>query len=167
MDRSATAGKVTMTLYNSYEGSPYQNCARQLGETVEEFLSRLPPATTRVSTEPWRPWVFIANPFRKAPARKRELGVDKKPLDEGPPEEGSKVAKFEVLGGNLLEELKGIRQGIQMTIAGRDKNQIMQAVNVEKNNIVRKILDTATELHVTSGKARIPPKFHYISLLTS
>jgi hypothetical protein len=145
---TATA-KATAKLYNPYEG---QSCGRQLGETVEEFLARLPPATTRVSDE--TPWIFIANPFRKAPAQEAEQ--NKKELgEEGPPAEDSLWAQFVVTGGKLLEELTGIRHGIEISMAGRAKSHITKVVNIEKDKIVRKILDTAAELHCTSGKVHI------------
>jgi hypothetical protein len=148
---STAVETASATLYNPYEGS---TCGRQLGETVDEFLTRLPPATTRVSVT--SPWIFIANPFRKAPSKEREHNAQEQLLDEAPPEEDSDLTKFMVLAGNLLEELSVIQQGIEMSMAGRVKSQITKAVNVEKDKIVRKILDTATEMHVTSGKVRIP-----------
>jgi hypothetical protein len=49
-------------LYNPYAGQP---CAWQLGETIPEFLQRLPPVTTLRSES--IPWIYVANPFRKAP----------------------------------------------------------------------------------------------------
>jgi hypothetical protein len=71
------------TLYNPYEGN--EPCGRQLGESVDEFLERLPPATTPMSED--RSWIYVANPFRKA----------KKPKDEGelaeaPPDDESHVS---------------------------------------------------------------------------
>ncbi|KAK1826854.1 hypothetical protein QBC39DRAFT_315996 [Podospora conica] len=46
-------------LHNILEGVPG---ARQLTETVDEFLSRLPPATTDFLTT-GLPWLWIANPY--------------------------------------------------------------------------------------------------------
>lgn len=147
---STAMEKKEATLYNPYEGQ--RRSARQLGETVEEFLQRLPPATTQVS--PLTPWIFIANPYRKAPTRSGEEDVQGGITDEGPPEEDSDWAKFVVLAGNLLEELTGIRHDIEKKKAGKAKATITRAVNIEKDKIVRKILDTATELRCTSGKVR-------------
>lgn len=144
---SASMERVTATLYNPYEGS---NCGRQLGETVEEFLTRLPPATTRVS--PTTPWIYIANPFRKAPTRKRDKNAEGDLAEEGPPSEDSDWAQFVVLGGNLLEELTGIRHAVEKQKTGDAKGRTTKAFNVEKDKTVSKILDKATELHCTSGK---------------
>jgi hypothetical protein len=132
------------TLYNPYEGL---FSARQLGETVDDFLERLPPATTSV-TEIVH-WIYIANPYRKAPKRDEK---DQKESDEAPPDEKSDWAQFVVLGGNLLEELTTIRHKMEKEKAGRVKATITRAVNPEKDKIVKKLLDTAVELHCTSGK---------------
>lgn len=139
--------KKEATLYNPYEGT---DCGRQLGETVEQFLQRLPPATTPQTFK--APWIYIANPFRKAPTQVCVEGVKKEVNDEGPPDENSDWAQFVVLAGNLLQELTGIRHEIEKNKAGQDKGQITKAVNVQKDLIIRKILDTAVDLHCTSGK---------------
>ncbi len=143
---SATASKA-VTLYNPYEGNP---CGRQLGETVEEFLTRLPPATTRASLQ--LPWIYIANPYRKAPSAIKSEANKEEVTAEGPPEEASDWAKFAVLAGNLLEELMGIKREIEKKNVGKAKSTITRQFNIQKEKIVKKILDTATELHCTSGK---------------
>lgn len=134
-----------VTLYNPYEGD--SRCARQLGETVEEFLERLPPRTISASED--RPWIYIANPYRKAPkAEENRSGV----VGEGPPDEESDWAQFVVLGGNLLEELTGIRHDIEKKKESQANVMITKAVNVQKDSIVQKLLETAVKLHCTSGK---------------
>jgi len=142
------------TLYNPYEGN---FSARQLGESIDEFLERLPPATTSVSDT--TPWIYIANPYRKA--RKRDEH-DQKESEEAPPDEESDWAQFVVLGGNLLEELTTIRHTIEKQNPGKPKATITRAVNPEKDKIVRKLLDTAVKLHCTTGKVGF-----YKSLWTS
>jgi hypothetical protein len=148
--------KEAVPLYNPYEG---RSCGRQLGETVAEFLQRLPPATTQPSST--IPWIFIANPFRKAPNRARE---GNSPIDEGPPDEESHWARFVVRAGRLLEELTGVRHEIEKQRAGQPKGTITKAINVQKDSIVKKIIDTAVGLRCTSGKVRIPDRIsqrHY------
>lgn len=136
------------TLYNPYEGV---FSARQLGESVDEFLERLPPASSAATDI--IPWIYIANPYRKAP-KKDEFG--QKESDEAPPDEDSDWAQFVVLGGNLLEELTTIRHSIEKEKTSKAKSTITKAVNIEKNKIVKKLLDTAVELHCTSGKVSFP-----------
>jgi hypothetical protein len=45
--------------YNPWEGEP--RCARQLGESVDAFLERLPPRTTPIREV--GPFIYIANPY--------------------------------------------------------------------------------------------------------
>ncbi|KAG0647124.1 hypothetical protein D0Z07_6932 [Hyphodiscus hymeniophilus] len=130
--------EATATLYNPYQGRRYADCARQLEESVEDFLARLPPATTRVSsTTPYVPWIYIANPYRKAPALRQGENVEKE-LEEGPPVENRDLKKFETMGKSLLEELSGIKHAIEERKAGQSKASITKAVNVEKERIIRK-----------------------------
>ena len=143
---SATESK-SATLYNPYEG---QFCGRQLGESVQEFLERLPPATSQASEI--LPWIFIANPFRKAPTSTQGDSSKGKLAAEAPEDEDSDWAQFVVLGGKLLEELTSLKHEIEKKKAGQAKGTITKAVNVQKEMIVQKILGTAVDLHCTSGK---------------
>jgi hypothetical protein len=138
------------TQYNPYEGN---FSGRQLGETVDEFLQRLPPATSQLCNE--LPWIYIANPFRKVPSVvKSELSQEIK--EEGPPDEESDWAQFVVQGGNLLQELTGIRHEIEKKNPGKAKQTITRTLTPKKDEIVKRLLDTAVELHCTSGKVRRP-----------
>jgi len=134
-------------LYNPYESISF---ARQLHETVDEFLQRLPPAETQMS--PTCPWIFVANPFRKVPKSKT---IDFK-QEEAPPDEDSNWAQFVRESGELLHELTRIRHSIEKEKAGKAQSTITRAINVQKATIVQKILDTAAELHCTSGKVGCP-----------
>jgi hypothetical protein len=120
-------------LYNPYEG---HRSGRQLGETVEEFLQRLPPSTTPsvLTAGPERgvPWIYIAN--------------------EGPPDENSDWAQYVVRGGAILAELASIKTKIEQERFGQAKGSITKAFNLQKESIVQKLLDCAVELHCTSGK---------------
>ena len=117
---------------------------------MEEFLERLPPATSQVTEI--LPWIYIANPFRKARTPSRAELSQEKLSAEAPEEEGSDWAQFVVLGGNLLEELTRLRHEIEKKKAGQAKSTITKALNVQKEIIVQKILGAAVELHCTSGK---------------
>jgi hypothetical protein len=147
-------------LYNPYEG---QVCARQLGETVEDFLRRLPPSTTPSITTAGPgagvPWIYIANPFLKRPTIHSEYKQHEL-ANEGPPDEKSDWAQYVVRGGNILAELTSIKNEIEKERAGQAKASITRTVNFQKETIVQKLLDTAAELHCTSGKVRrsCPPK---------
>lgn len=141
------------TLYNPYEG---QVCGRQLGETVEEFIQRLPPSTTAPITSMTAnaevvPWIYIANPFRKPPmvhSAHKQYELAK----EGLPDENSDWAQFVTRGGYILAELSSVKNEIEKKKAGQAKASITKAVNIQKEAIVKKLLDTAVEMHCTSGK---------------
>ncbi|KAI9643217.1 hypothetical protein NHQ30_007833 [Ciborinia camelliae] len=129
-----------VTLYNPYAG---QVCAWQLDESVESFLQRLPPRITPQSQS--IPWIFIANPFRKAP---KGIAVN----EEAPPAEDSNWARCVSEGNRLLQELTTLGNTIEKQNAGKSSIVITRLVNKEKEIIVQKILDTAIECRCTSGK---------------
>lgn len=93
-------------LHNPYEGKV--SCAKQLNETVETFLSRLPPSSTDIS--PQNPWIFVANPFIPRQDRGGE---------EAPTEFGAELEKF-VAGGEKRLEMCGdfVRVLETRTVAG-------------------------------------------------
>lgn len=141
--KSPVMEKAAM-LYNPYEGV---FSGRQLTETIEEFVERLPPQTTQGSL--LDDWIWIANPFRKAQAAKESKSNI---TGEGPPDEASDLSQFVVRGNRLLEELTVIKNEIGKK-SGVTKTAINRAITTEKDAIVQKILQTATELHCTAGKA--------------
>jgi len=145
----AETEKKSAVLFNSYEGLPF---ARQLNETVEELLQRLPPATTRISES--IQWIYVWNPYKKRLGY-RDNEDSQMTLDEdGQPKDEEDRARCQILGENLLEELSHIKSEIERHKAGNARFAVTQAFNVEKETIVRKILDTATKTHCTSGKVR-------------
>lgn len=66
----------------------------------------------------------------------------------------------------MLEELTTHRHTIEKKNPGKAKGTITKAVNAHKEEMVKKLLDTAKELHCTTGKVVClwPPK---IFMLTS
>ncbi|KAF4630211.1 hypothetical protein G7Y89_g7931 [Cudoniella acicularis] len=142
-EMSNTKKSKTASLYNPYAGVP---SARQLKETVNEFLERLPPSTTRLSST--LSWIWIANPYHKASSAKQEESGK----GEGPPEAESDWARFVVLGNSFLEELRIVRNDIEKKKVKAAKSTVTKAINKERDAIVEQILDTAVSLHCTSGK---------------
>ncbi|KAK6608347.1 DNA polymerase II large subunit-like protein [Botrytis cinerea] len=134
------------TLYNPYAG---QACAWQLDESIESFLQRLPPRTTEIT--PSTPWIFVTNPFRKAP---KGIAVN----DEAPPGENTDWARCVTEGNRLLDELITLRNTIEKENSKKPTIAIDRMVNKEKEVIVQKILDTAIDCGCTSGKACIPSR---------
>ncbi|KAM3072073.1 hypothetical protein ACMFMF_007467 [Clarireedia jacksonii] len=136
----ASAHKESTELYNPYAGDP---CAWQLGETITDFLQRLPPVTTLRSDS--IPWIYVANPFRKAP-------VAVAANEEAPPGEGSRLWEFVERGTTLLNNLTTVRHEIEKANEGKAASTITQIFNNEKESIVQEILDTAKETQCTTGK---------------
>ena len=72
--------------------------------------------------------------------------------DEGPPNDHSEWGKFVAKGHKALEELTIVKNTIEKKRVKQSKAAITKAVNVEKDTIVKQLLDSAAELHCTSGK---------------
>jgi len=150
---SDTSTETKVEPYNPYEGD---SCGRQLGETVAEFLSRLPPETTPLTYD--TPWIYIANPFRKKPAQMLSNSVKAESRNvEGRNEEGamageSNWAEFMVKGGQLLDELTRMRFEIEKENPGKVKGTITRKLNPLKDELVKRMLALAVELGCTSGK---------------
>ncbi|CZS98421.1 uncharacterized protein RAG0_07182 [Rhynchosporium agropyri] len=140
--------KTAVTLYNPYNGMLR---AKQLHESVEEFLERLAPATTPVTDGPW---IFLANPYRKVSKYKYS---EAKLADEGPLDDGASLAEFVVRGIELLEQLTVVRHDLEKKTVGRTKAAMTKALNKHKEDIVKQLLETAVELRVTTGKWMIFP----------
>lgn len=141
--------ETTVTLYNPYEGDLY---AKQLGESVDEFVQRLPPATTPATEV--HPWIFLANPYRKVSKNKYS---EAKLADEAPPNDCANLAEFVVRGNQILCQLTDLRHDMERKNPGKAKGTITKALNAHRDEIVKELLATAVELHVTTGKWMIFP----------
>ena len=143
----AESKKKGAKLFNLYEG---QFSGRQLTETVEAFLGRLPPAATPASEVV--PWIFVWNPYQKPPEDTSDGNNKEDVTAEGIPHEGEDRLRFESLAKNLLDQLSDRKSEIERQKAGKAKSAITKAFNIEKEKIVKKILDTAVDMRCTSGK---------------
>ncbi len=120
-----------LELFNPLEG---QNGAWQLGESVDDFVRRLPPSTTPIFT---RPWVWAANPHRN-------------PRDKSP---SPRVEDFTSRGMELLEQSLQTRREIQKEGARRPKSMVTRQLQQESKILQERIASLAKETHVLSGKA--------------
>ena len=136
-----------VTLYNPYEGDLY---AKQLGESVDDFVQRLPPATTPATEV--NPWIFLANPYRKVSKNKYS---EAKLADEAPPNDCANLAEFVVRGNHILCQLTNLRHDMERKNPGKAKGTITKALNARRDETVKELLATAVELHVTTGKVRL------------
>ncbi|KAG8162633.1 hypothetical protein KVR01_007111 [Diaporthe batatas] len=129
-------------LHNPYEG---QVCAKQLGETMSDFLARLPPATTDVTLS--IPWIYVANPFIP-----REGGG----VEEAPVEPGAQLSTFIEGGGERLQLfgdfLRTVDEKKRAAGAGRLSTAMSRQAAAEREGCVNDILMLARVMKVRTGK---------------
>ncbi|KAI4113143.1 MAG: hypothetical protein LQ345_005806 [Seirophora villosa] len=130
----AASSSPTRPLYNPYEG---RINARQLNETVEEFLKRLPPLTTSVSRE--YPWIFVANPHASLRPTDYDQGAFMRDAEE------------------TLQEFTKKKSGIESSMAGKAKASITRKLTPLRKTLEEKLLAKAKEKRFTSGKWMLFP----------
>ncbi|KAI4664273.1 uncharacterized protein J4E79_003776 [Alternaria viburni] len=119
-----------LELFNPLEG---QDDAWQLGEPVDDFVRRLPPYTTSIST---CPWIWGANPYRN-------------PRDKSP---SPRVQDFISRGTELLQQSLQIRRDIQKEGAKGPRGMVTKQLLQESKALQERISDLAKDTHVLSGK---------------
>ncbi|AEO67752.1 1aa27437-0e3f-49f3-828c-21c5fee6622b [Thermothielavioides terrestris] len=136
--RNLSAGPAPGCLYNKYEGEPG---ARQLSESVDDFLARLPPATTD-----WRPgldWIFIANPYE-------------------PPGPGAALDRFMAGGEERLQLLEAFENMVTASsaggMAGRSLAKLQKDVAKERRAAVEDLRQLAVVCNVVLGKWMLFPE---------
>jgi hypothetical protein len=133
-------------LHNPYSGISY---AWQLTETVDDFLARLPPATTDQTVD--TPWIFICNPY--IPRVHKTQGGGQNSLDnedEAPDEVGSQVSVVEAGGRERLEIAAKYIGGL--TKSGQRPAFVEKEVQKERKQAVDDILSLAHAAKVRTGK---------------
>ena len=133
-------------LHNPYEGVRY---AWQLDETVDAFLTRLPPSTTRETASEY--WIYICNPFvprkSKPQSANQHVGGCE---DEAPLETDTELDTF-IEGG--MGRLHLLSDFIEKTKSmARTKNIAAREINKERALAMTQMLDLAHHLHVRCGK---------------
>lgn len=113
--------------------NPYEDLhtAYQLNETVSEFVARLPPSTTNVSTGPW---LWVADPYSTAH------------------ESSGDVGSFKQLGYGLLEEFTSRKQKMEEASSGKAAGLITRKLKPDRDWLEQSILSLAKEKKVTHGK---------------
>ncbi|KAL8640403.1 MAG: hypothetical protein Q9228_002672 [Teloschistes exilis] len=132
--RATAEATSKKALYNPYEG---RICGRQLAESVEDFLQRLPPLTTRVSLE--YPWIFVANPR-----------TGSRPTDRD-------GAGFTPAAEALLQEFTEKKEAIEIQMKGKAKGSITRKLTPLRQGLEDRLLSLARETHFTSGKWMLFP----------
>ncbi|KAI0121641.1 hypothetical protein BJ170DRAFT_130431 [Xylariales sp. AK1849] len=133
-------------LHNPYAGVSY---AWQLTETVDDFLNRLPPATTdEVNVGSW---IFICNPYidrkNKDDAQNQKVRGSE---NEAPEEAETDLGRFVEGGTERLHFVTAFQDEMKktaMTAGVRTREK-----NIAAADATTDILELAHELHVRSGK---------------
>ncbi|KAL6804467.1 DUF1917 domain-containing protein [Trichoderma sp. SZMC 28012] len=133
-------------LHNPYAGIEY---AWQLTETIDDFLTRLPPATTDQTPE--TPWIFICNPYiPRVHKHESQSQFSKGNEDEAPEEEGSKTA---IVAQGGLERLHLVTKFIEgMQRSGKAKPIVEREIRKEQRQATDDILKLAHLAKVRTGK---------------
>ncbi len=137
MSQMASAGKPQQ-LYNRQEGRPE---ARQLSETVAEFLKRLPPATTDPGAI--GPWIWVENPHTPAEDRKNP-----------------DLARLGREGESLLQAYLAKRQKVESENQGKAKGVITRKLGPNRQKLKADIAQLALDTECTTGKVRVAARFH-------
>lgn len=141
-DKTPTTTTATK-LHNPYEG---RVSAKQLGETIDQFLKRLQPATTDITPE--TPWIYVANPF---------IPRDSHGGEEAPAEFGAQLSTFIEGGGERLELFGDfLRTKQEMGQGGRAGTAMAREVTMEREACVGDIMMLARVMKVKTGKVSRP-----------
>lgn len=119
--------------YNPWEGD---EMAKQLGETLDTFLARLPPSTTTITSGPW---IWIANPTSPL----RPLQID--------------VAGFKTSGNDLLEEYLDRKAKAEAQNPGKPPGAITHILKADRDWLEKSIIDLAKSKGMTTGKWMVFP----------
>ncbi|KAF2801970.1 DUF1917-domain-containing protein [Mytilinidion resinicola] len=121
--------ETTIVLHNRMQGMPE---AWQLGESIDDFVVRLPPATTRIDTV--GPWIWVMNPY---PERRH----------------GSEyIRDFKDAGVELLQRYLEKRKQLEAENPGKAKETITKRLHADRDRLPGQIKDLAIKYGVLSGK---------------
>ncbi|OAP58886.1 hypothetical protein AYL99_06183 [Fonsecaea erecta] len=127
---------------NYYEGV---SSAKQLSESVADFLARLPPSTT-TSVAAGGPWIWIANPD---PGRRTSSD----------PEFGAgDVATFRQLGTRLLERYRSRKDAVEAQHPGKPAGTITRMLRPDRIKLESDVKELAAAQRVTAGKWMLFPR---------
>ncbi|KAK5259004.1 hypothetical protein LTR20_008862 [Exophiala xenobiotica] len=129
--------------HNYYEG---QELAKQLAESLADFLKRLPPSTTTTARGPW---IWIANPY---PSLQRN-SAGKRVTDP----ESQDVAAFRQLGTRLLEDFSSRKEEVEAKNPGKAPGTITRILRPDRIGLESAIRDLARQKNVTCGKWMLFP----------
>ncbi|KAF2195498.1 DUF1917-domain-containing protein [Zopfia rhizophila CBS 207.26] len=133
---AATPPVPPAELHNIYEG---KLDSWQLHESIDNFLERLPPATTSVAL---CPWIWVANPHRGGQGKSSRILVD----------------EFTERGVELLQQSQQKRGDIQAQNSNKPKGVVAKMLSRESELLKQQITDIAKEKNVIAGKWMLFPR---------
>lgn len=128
-DKSHSKPVKPSKLFNLYEEYP---SGRRLSETVDDFLSRLPPSSGKL--EDCGPWIFVSNPTYDPHATREDI--------RGVKEEGNK----------LLEDFENEQTSIEDKMSEKTKNAIGRKIGPLRTQLASNIYAMGRKKGVTAGK---------------
>ncbi|KAH0345326.1 DUF1917-domain-containing protein, partial [Aureobasidium melanogenum] len=131
---------VEQTLYNRLEGVP---TARQLDETVDEFLKRLPPRTTFTGD-----WIWVTCPILKGRSKAAEL--------RHAPDLKESLEQMMNRARALLSQFAAEKE--RLVSANPNSAQFTRKLGPLRERLKEDILDSAVASGVTNGKWMLFPK---------
>ncbi|KIW69627.1 hypothetical protein PV04_05495 [Phialophora macrospora] len=126
---------------NYYEGHP---SAKQLDESVSDFLARLPPSTT-TAAHAQDHWIWICNPSPRALSTGTRTRA---------PED---LATFKQLGTRLLEGFLARKTDLETANPGKQPGAITRMLRSDRTTLESSLRDLAQSHGVTSGKWMLFP----------
>lgn len=139
------SAEPTTKLHNPYAGVKY---AWQLTETLDDFLSRLAPATTDQTEDV--PWIFICNPYVSREKNDQIGEFMKGNEDEAPAEDGSQLRLVVQGGMERLELLADLKKKLELS--GKSASFIAKELSQEQKQAVADVLGLAHAGKVRTGK---------------
>jgi hypothetical protein len=119
-------------LFNPGQGSPD---AWQLGESPDDFVRRLPPLTTSVST---CSWIWVHNPHFDRRDKEKYMS--------------HRADEFRNRGSELLGQFIQTRQQIRNESLQGPKAKVTRLLGQESKALQQRITDLAVECEILSGK---------------
>lgn len=132
---------VEQTLHNRLEGV---STARQLTETVDEFLERLPPRTTITSD-----WIWVTCPILKGKGKAAESRHIPE-LEESPEQMMGRARA-------LLSQFAAEKERLISANSNSTQSTITRKLGPLRERLKEDILDLAVASGVTSGKVQLLP----------
>ncbi|EXJ59691.1 hypothetical protein A1O7_03837 [Cladophialophora yegresii CBS 114405] len=123
---------------NYYEGHP---SAKQLDESVSDFLARLPPSTTTAARAQDH-WIWICNPFPSTTRSRSHPGMS-------PSED---LATFKQRGTRLLEAFLARKTELEATRPAKPPGVITRMLRPDRMALESSIRELARSHGVVSGK---------------